>query len=274
MSFLLGICNWTHPLLRSPSCCETVKETGLRALQLAWAGEAFPLSSEDVRRQWKEEAERHGLRLDAVAVLDVMRWGMTSEAGSAGRAKAEEAIATAVNGAAEMGIPRIILPSFKASAIRSRDDLRETARCLRLACALAKRHGMGVATENLLDADMRQALFHIVGYDNLRLLLDLSNFTLRRRDEVFEALPGFVAVSDGAHVKDGLYGEPGIRPLGEGHARVGEQLAALKRAGYAGTLFLENAYATEAFGPDPWEAIRKDAAFLRRAEVPPSPKIE
>ncbi|MEI3478043.1 MAG: TIM barrel protein [Bilophila sp.] len=147
-------------------------------------------------------------------MLDVMRWGMTSEAGSSERAKAEEAIAAAVSGAAEMGIARIILPSFKASAIRSRDDLRETARTLRLACALAQRHGMSVATENLLDGEMQQALFHIVGYDNLRLLLDLSNFTLRRRDEVFEALPSFAAAGDGVHVKDGLYGEPGVRPLG------------------------------------------------------------
>lgn len=267
MSVLLGICNWTHPLLRSPSCCVAVKDAGLRALQLAWGGEDFPLSSEDVRRQWKEEAARHGLRLDAVAVLDVMRWGMTAEAGSPGRAKAEEAIAAAVSGAAEMGIPRIILPSFKASAIRSRDDLRETARCLRLACALAKRRSMGVATENLLDTALLKTLFHIVGYDNLRLLLDLSNFTLRRRDEVFEALPGLVEMNDGAHVKDGLYGEPGIRPLGEGHARVGEQLAALKGAGYAGTLFLENSYVTENFGRDPWEAIHRDVAFIRHAEL-------
>ena len=128
MSFLVGICNWAHPLLRFPSCCAAVRETGVRALQLAWAGEDFPLSSEDVRRQWKEEAERHGLCLDAVAVLDVMRWGMTAETGSAGRAKAEEAIAAAVSGAAEMGIPRIILPSFKAPAIRSPDNLSETER--------------------------------------------------------------------------------------------------------------------------------------------------
>ena len=267
MSFVVGICNWTHPLLRSPTCCETVQEAGLRALQLAWDREDFPLSSEDVRRQWKEEAERHALRLDAVAVLDVMRWGMTAEAGSSERAKAEEAIAAAVSGATEMGIARIILPSFKASAIRSRDDLRETARTLRLACALAQRHGMSVATENLLDAEMQRALFHIVGYDNLRLLLDLSNFTLRRRDEVFEALPSFVAAWDGVHVKDGLYGEPGVRPLGEGYARVGEQLAALKGAGYTGTLFLENSYATAGFGADPWEAIRRDAAFIHHAEL-------
>ncbi len=50
MSFVVGICNWTHPLLRSPTCCETVQEAGLRALQLAWDREDFPLSSEDVRR--------------------------------------------------------------------------------------------------------------------------------------------------------------------------------------------------------------------------------
>lgn len=143
MAVLLGVCNWVHPLLQSPSCCKKLKETGIDAIQLdlGSAEEDFPLSSPGIQRQWKEEAELYGIRLDAVVVLAVLKHGMTAEPGSERRNTAEKAIAAAVDCAADMGIPRIVLPSFKASAIRNKDDLRETARCLRLACALAKTPG-------------------------------------------------------------------------------------------------------------------------------------
>ena len=251
--------------MRSPACCGKLKDAGIQALQLdlGSAEAGFPLSSADVRRQWREEAERHGLRLAAVAALSVMEDGMTAEPGSGRRARAEEAIAAAVDCAAHMGIPQILLPSFRASAIRTRDDLRETARCLRLACALAKHRGIAVATENLLDAGMTKTLFAIVGYDNLRTLLDLSHFTLGRRKNVFGDLSEQLAVCGGVHIRDGLYGEPGACPLGKGDAQVEKQLVALKRAGYGGPLFLENGYAARGFG-DPLEALGDDVAYLRR----------
>ena len=181
MAVLLGVCNWVHPLLQSPSCCKELKEAGLDAIQLdlGSAEEDFPLSSPGIQRQWKEEAELYGIRLDAVAVLAVLKHGMTAEPGSERRNTAEKAIAAAVDCAADMGIPRIVLPSFKASAIRNKDDLRETARCLRLACALAKHRGIAVATENLLDVTMMKSLLNIVAYDNLCSCLDLSHFVLR-----------------------------------------------------------------------------------------------
>ena len=178
---------------------------------------------------------------------------------------AEKAIAAAVDCAADMGIPRIVLPSFKASAIRNKDDLRETARCLRLACALAKHRGIAVATENLLDVTMMKSLLNIVAYDNLCSCLDLSHFVLRGREDVFEALPEHLAVCCGVHLKDGMYGEPGVRPLGEGSCRAGELLAALKREGYDGPLFLENRYTEPVFGPDALYALRRDAEYVRQA---------
>ncbi|MFQ9489920.1 MAG: hypothetical protein ACLR0N_02245 [Bilophila wadsworthia] len=107
MAVLLGVCNWVHPLLQSPSCCKELKEAGLDAIQLdlGSAEEDFPLSSPGIQRQWKEEAELYGIRLDAVAVLAVLKHGMTAEPGSERRNTAEKAIAAAVDCAADMGIP-------------------------------------------------------------------------------------------------------------------------------------------------------------------------
>ena len=75
MAVLLGVCNWVHPLLQSPSCCKELKEAGIDAIQLdlGSAEEDFPLSSPGIQRQWKEEAELYGIRLDAVVVLAVRR---------------------------------------------------------------------------------------------------------------------------------------------------------------------------------------------------------
>ena len=82
---------------------------------------------------------------------------------------------------------------------------------------------------------------------------------------MFEALPEHLAVCCGVHLKDGMYGEPGVRPLGEGSCRAGELLAALKREGYDGPLFLENRYTEPVFGPDALYALRRDAEYVRQA---------
>ena len=99
MAVLLGVCNWVHPLLQSPSCCKKLKEAGIDAIQLdlGSAEEDFPLSSPGIQRQWKEEAELYGIRLDAVVVLAVLKHGMTAEPGSERRNTAEKAIAAAVD---------------------------------------------------------------------------------------------------------------------------------------------------------------------------------
>lgn len=262
----LGICNWSHPSLRSPACCAGLKERGIQALQLGLDEdeEAFSLMSEAVRRRWKEEAGRVGLRLASISARAVLRYGLTAEAGSAPRIKAEEAVAAALNVAAAMGVSQITLASAGASSIRNRDDLRETARCLRLACALGKRRGISVATENALDGETLPTLFRIVGYDNLRLLLDLSAYGSPACATSFEAFAGFAEVCAGVHVKDGMDGQP--CPLGEGFSRVGEHVAALRRQSWGGTFFLENDYTAPAFGPDPWEAIRRDVAYISGTE--------
>ncbi|MFQ9489921.1 MAG: sugar phosphate isomerase/epimerase family protein [Bilophila wadsworthia] len=157
-----------------------------------------------------------------------------------------------------------MLPSFKASAIRNKDDLRETARCLRLACALAKHRGIAVATENLLDVTMMKSLLNIVAYDNLCSCLDLSHFVLRGREDVFEALPEHLAVCCGVHLKDGMYGEPGVRPLGEGSCRAGELLAALKRKGTMGRCSSKTVIRSR-FSADALYALRRDAEYVRQA---------
>ena len=34
MAVLLGVCNWVHPLLQSPSCCKELKEAWIDAIQI------------------------------------------------------------------------------------------------------------------------------------------------------------------------------------------------------------------------------------------------
>ena len=91
-----------------------------------------------------------------------------------------------------------------------------------------------------------KSLLNIVAYDNLCSCLDLSHFVLRGREAVFEALPEHLAVCCGVHLKDGMYGEPGVRPLGEGSCR-------------------ENRYTEPVFGSDALYALRRDAEYVRQA---------
>lgn len=245
MSITIGICNRIHPALADPVCCAQVKEAGITALYLdCRLSEAdASLASPDIRTRWGEEAARSGVRLAGITVSEVLRQPMTAAPGTESRTAAERAIALAIEYASAMGIPRVIIPSLGASAVRDVDDLRHTARCLRMACALAASKNMLVAMENTLAADEVHSLLAAVGYPNLRVMPDCSGPDLLPKD-LLALAEGEVCVRVMPPAADGAF-------------------AGLQRAGFAGCVFLAT---NQQAGPDRatlFADIRRDVAALR-----------
>ena len=264
MSTQLGLCAWSSSAFADPVCCGALREAGIRELllDLGSVEEGFPLSSTERRQRWREKAEQNGLRIAGVAVRAVLRHGMTAVPGSAARAAVERAVAAGVECAAGLGASLIVLPSFGASAIRDKDSLRETARCLRLACALARTRGLSVATENALGPETLRCLFEVVGYPNLWLLPDLGNYLPARRKDAFGRASELVALSEGGVcIRDGLFDPPRGCALGAGDMMAARQVEALRASGFSGTWLLKADYDTAGDG-DPFEGLRRDAAFM------------
>lgn len=245
MSIAIGICNRVHPALTDPGCCAEVKESGITALHLDFRlSEAdASLSSPAIRTRWGEEAARSGLRLAGITVSEVLRQPMTAAPGTEPRAAAERAIALAIEYASIMGIPRVVIPCAGASAVKGADDLRQTARCLRLACALAASKNVLVAVENTLADDDLRSLVAVVGYANLRVMPDCSG-PEALPEELLARAAGEVCVR-------------AVPPAANG------AFAGLRRAGFAGCVFLANGRSAEEERETLFAGIKRDAAALR-----------
>ena len=113
MSIAIGICNRVHSALADPACCTRLKGLGITAIQLdlRLAEAKYSLSSPDIRARWTEEAARAGLRLSGIAVSEVLHQAMTADPGTRPRADAEQAITLAIECAAAMGVPKVVIPS-------------------------------------------------------------------------------------------------------------------------------------------------------------------
>ena len=245
MSIAIGICNRVHSALADPACCTRLKGLGITAIQLdlRLAEAKYSLSSPDIRARWTEEVARAGLRLSGIAVSEVLHQAMTADPGTRPRADAEQAITLAIECAAAMGVPKVVIPSLAASAVRNADDLRHTARCLRLACALASSKGVLVATENNLAADEARSLLAVVGYANLCVMPDCSGPAALPRDLLARAGGEACAWA--------------VPPETSG------AFAGLKSEGFVGCIFLANSRQTEENGPALFAGIARDAGALR-----------
>lgn len=217
------------------------------------------LASGAARRRLARLASDRGVAIGAVALNAVEKYGLTRPADEHGARLSRDVIRAGVEAAVELGAPMVYLPSFHASEMRSRDDLRTTAAALREACELAEGTSLEVASENTLGADANRALVDAVAHPRLRILLDCFNPSLwgHRAGEIARALRDRLAGQ--VHVKDGRGGVMGNARLGEGEGRFDETADALVEIGFAGDLILENDY-----GEDALARSAADRAVLAR----------
>ena len=275
MAVRLGICNWIMEAFLEPGCCAQLAALGIEGVQLDLGSvdEGFPLTRPDVQRAWLEDARAHGVRVTGLMVNEVMRNGMTEAEGSPARKVAEAALAAGVRAASAMGLRRVIVPSFRASGLVTAgdplaEDAMRTADCLRRACDLAKPYGLRVATENALcPADLHR-LWAAVGRDNLELYLDAFNYAYWGGQCFPDLLETLLPLNgDEVHLKDGTAEAPGSKPLGQGFCEMDRTLAALRRRGFDGWLFVENFYERPAFdhgGRDHLALLQDDMLYVRK----------
>ncbi|GAA4955188.1 sugar phosphate isomerase/epimerase family protein [Actinoplanes utahensis] len=132
-----------------------------------------------------------------------------------------------LDAAAALGVPLVLVPSFRRSAIDGPDAFDRTARTLAWAAEQAAARGLLLANENVLAGDRARALFDAVGSPAFRLVLDTYN-PVAAGANVAELVASVAdLLADQVHLKDGP-DRDGVSPLlGAGDGGLGETIAAL-----------------------------------------------
>jgi 2-epi-5-epi-valiolone 7-phosphate 2-epimerase len=203
---------------------------------------SFRLDDQVLREAYVDAARASGGTLDAVAGGDLNDLGLTSAAGSPEAERCEATIRLAIDAAADMHVPLVFLPSFRAGEIRDDADLHRTATVLASACDYVGGRPVTIATENTLGVDGNLELLRLSGRPGLRILLDTQNPSLWGHDVAAMIEPLWPYLTDQIHVKDGRAGKMGNAILGDGDAAFATTARELVARGYRGSMISENDY--------------------------------
>ena len=263
----LGIAEWSVPIA-GPAACAHVAAAGLDGLQvdLGPRTSGLPMSRAAIRAAYQQAASDADIDLVSLAANELCNDGLNVRPDSNAGRSARATMAAAIEAAAALGLELVQFPCFEGGFVSSAAERRNMADGLRFACNLAADCGITVGTENVLSPTETDELFERVNADNLAVFFDTQNHFLNRgfdQTEILEAL--FERVVQ-VHAKDGRGGILSSALVGEGEARVAEQIQLLVARSYEGWISLENFYDT---GPlahrnaEPFDTMAEDAASLR-----------
>ncbi len=276
MSVKYGVCSWIVDFTNEPSCCETLSKMGFDGLQLDIGSyeDNFPLQNPKLQAEWKEEAQKHGLTLCSIMVNEVMRNGITSHKDSAEYKIAEKAIITALDVAVQMGISRVIIPSFRESGIHSEQDFNRTVEALRMAYEEGKKRNIHIVSENVLSVEESKRLQAEITKNcekyPLKLHIDLFNYAFWKSIPLHEILPELLPLTcDEVHIKNGTSEDPGSLLLSApGIAQLSESMQCLNSHNYNGWIFIENFYERPVFEKNDYtikELMQNDLNWMKKS---------
>lgn len=236
----IGICAWVLPgdELDSFSMASKLGLDGI-VIDFGKMREDNPLLNEECRQTYLDEAKKYSLQIPTLAVNALCDTSMTNRATIE---DAKEILAEAVTVAASMGIPKLQLPSFYKSLIRSDEDLDLTIEVIKYACQLAATKGLVIGTENVMTIDQHRKFYEEVNADNLTTLYDTQNpWRMLNQDgvKIAEYLAPFVGE---LHAKDSDPSQSGFVALGCGDVRFNESMMIFAAMGFDGWIHLESSY--------------------------------
>lgn len=275
MSMKFGVCNWIVDFTQEPSCCETLSKMGFSGMQLDIGSyeENFPLSKPQLQAEWKEQAANNGITLCSLMVNETMRNGITTPKESEEYKIGQQAILVALEIAIKMEIPRVIVPSFRASGIYSENDLKKTIEALSIANKRAIELGVELISENVLSVEesiyFRNEILKNSGGQPIKMHIDLFNYAFWKKISMHEILPGLLPLNGiEMHIKNGTSEDPGSLLLSvAGIAQLNESAQCLRDHNYEGWMFLENFYERPIFDRKDYtihELMQEDLNWMKK----------
>lgn len=266
----LGITEWGLPV-EGPYGCKIAAEVGFEGIQLDIGSyeRNFPKTRRCVQEAYLEAADKFGITYTAIACNELDNFDMVAKKGFNERAIAFKTITSAIDAAAAMKIPIVMVQSFKASALETDQDFERAVNVIRQVSDYALGKGkITIGLENLLSVENLLRLIEAVGNPNVKVYFDTQNYYLDQKADTAAMVEPLISHICEVHVKDGYEAdiEPSGALLGEGDSRFFDTIAELRRCGYNGWLISENFYdrgPVSKLSSDPKALLLKDYQTMK-----------
>lgn len=245
-------------------------ELGMDGLQLeaGFYDTGFKLSHPRVLELYKEAAEEHHLQMISIVMNDLNRHGLRNGRGTEFGDIAYEGLDIAIEAAAALEIPVLMVPSFENNDMHTEQDIANTVEALQYACDRAAKNGTIIATETAITSEKLKELFVRVDRPNLKLFYDSQNYMCFRGYNPMDHLPVvYPYMINQLHVKDGFGEAYSSKCLGEGDTHFEEQIRFLRANDYRGWFVFENYYTMLPLrkeAKDPLDLLKKDIRKLKQ----------
>lgn len=269
MDFKIGIVEWAFPF-PGPYGLKIAADMGIEGMELDFGDyeTGFKLSNPVIQKAYLECGREYGVEFPSIALNALNAHGMRNERDTYDGMIAVETIYRGVQAAADMGIPIVQVPSFDDGAIESEEDFWNTCEKVRLACDLARRHGIVIAFENVLSAKESLRMIREVGCDNLKIFYDSQNYHLEKgysQQEILSELKDHICQ---IHIKDGFNQTISSALLGKGDTGFYKTVQLIKACHCTTWLLLENYYNQKPLSllnADAFSLLEEDIKTVRRA---------
>jgi sugar phosphate isomerase/epimerase len=266
----LGITEWALPV-DGPYGCKVAAEVGFEGIQLDVGSyeRNFPKTKKVVQDAYLEAAEKYGITYAAIGCNELDNYNMVARKGYKDRTIALRTITSAIDAAAAMDIPIVMVQSFLASAIETEQDFNRAVNVIKYVSEYAGDKGdVTIGIENLLSVDSLMRLIGEVDNPNVKIYFDTQNYYLHEKVDVAAMVKPLIPYICQVHVKDGYKTdvEPSGALLGEGDTGFYKTIDKLREYGYTGWLISENFYdrgPISQLSEDPVELMNKDFQVLR-----------
>ncbi len=177
--FKVGACDWSLGLAGQVGVLELARQIGLDGVQVSFGKPGGPddLRTEEVRRQYREAAKRHGVEVASLAM------GVLNDVPYAVDRDAERWVEECIEAMPKLGQKIVLLAFFGAGDIKHKPELqKEVIHRLKRVAPRAEKAGVVLGLETWLNADEHLRILDAVGSPAVRVYYDVANMEARGYD--------------------------------------------------------------------------------------------
>ena len=230
--FKIGACDWSIGRGGQLSALNLAKEIGLDGVQVSFSkpGGQYDLRKEDVRRQYQEAAEKHGVEIASLAM------GVLNNVPYSSDRDAERWVEECIEVMPKLQQKIVLLAFFGRGDIKGKPERqKEVIRRLKKVAPKAEEAGVVLGLETWLSADEHQRVLDAVGSPAVQVYYDTANMEKQGYDIYKEIRQlGRERICE-FHCKENGF------LLGEGRVDFRGVKNAIDDIGYSGWLVIESA---------------------------------
>jgi sugar phosphate isomerase/epimerase len=269
MAIKIGVCDQALPGV-GVFAPRIVHEMGLDGMSLEMGSyfHGYPIRQPRLQKYYLEEQQKYGIEYPNITLSDLDNYAIHSRPGTPDCDIVRYMLKTAVNTAAAMKIPMVMVCFFQKSFVITDEDLEYTAKAMQYVCDLAGEKGLTVGCENVLTAEKTRLLLEMVARDNIGIFYDSQNYQFDSGldqpallESIYDLLVPQLHVKDGVGVKSGSL-------LGTGNSDFYKTMEVLKQHKYQGWIISENYYDREPLrncGTDYFQVLVRDIKIIKDA---------